>query len=72
MGLDGNDQKVLMRTGNIGHVKSLGIRVAFWQYIPGEMCGLWWPMALEAVGDQQRNPKSVPDFLCMLAIIHIT
>lgn len=57
LGLGGHDQKVLVRTGSLGHVKSLGTRVAFWQYIPGEVCGLWWPMALEAVGDQQRKPK---------------
>lgn len=61
-----------MRIGSLGRVKSLGIRVAFWQSIPGEVCELWWPVALEAVGDQQRNPKRTSDFhfLCMLANTH--
>lgn len=45
LGLGGHHQKVLVRTGSLGHVKSLGIRLAFRQYIP-EVCGLWWPFPL--------------------------
>lgn len=30
LGFGGHDQKMLVRTGGLGHVRSLGGRVAFW------------------------------------------